>query len=114
MAFVTIDLAIKHVRAEVGTEDDLIQLYLEGAQQAAMAYVNRQVFATQEDLDTAQTAGTAGDFPMVVNAAIKAAILKTTGDLYANREDSVVGATAVELPVSARRLLRPYRITPGV
>jgi len=45
----------------------------------------------------------------VVNPSIVAAVLLTIGHLYANRSDVVVGATAVELPLGARSLLRPYR-----
>jgi hypothetical protein len=114
MALVSFELAVGHLRTDVGAEDELIQLYLDGAQQAAIDYLNRKVFATQEELEAAEAAGTAGELPMVANSAVKAAILKTLGDLYANREDSVIGATAVELPLSARRLLRPHRIVPGV
>lgn len=46
---------------------------------------------------------------MVVNDSIIAAILLTFGHLFDNREDVVVGASAVELPMGARSLLRPYR-----
>lgn len=111
---VSLELALGHLRVSAGHEDELIALYLEGAQQAALDYLNRPVFATQPELDAAKQAGTAGDHPMVVNAAIKAAILKTLGDLYCNREDSAVGMTAVELPLTAVKLLRPHRIMPGV
>lgn len=45
----------------------------------------------------------------VVNPSIVSAVLLTIGHLYANRSDVVVGATAVELPLGARNLLRPYR-----
>ncbi|AWH21874.1 MULTISPECIES: head-tail connector protein [Stenotrophomonas] len=45
----------------------------------------------------------------VVNPSIVSAVLLTIGHLYANRSDVVVGATAVELPLGARSLLRPYR-----
>jgi hypothetical protein len=46
---------------------------------------------------------------MVTNDSIVSAILLTFGHLFANREDVVVGAPAVELPLGARSLLRPYR-----
>ncbi|MFC4705178.1 MULTISPECIES: head-tail connector protein [Paraburkholderia] len=78
----------------------------------ACRYLNRQVFETQGAFDVAETDGTAGDSPIVVNGAIKAAILETTAELYANREDSTVGKAA-ELPFNARTLLRPHRIVPG-
>lgn len=114
MALVSLDLARGHCRVDPGVEDELIGLYLAAAEQAALDYLSRQVFESVEALDAAVQAGTARPYAMVVNAAIKAAILKTTSDLYANREDSVVGANAVELPLTARSLLRPHRIVPGV
>lgn len=114
MALVTLDLAIGHCRANPGDEDELIRLYLDGAEQSALDYLNRKVFVDQAAMDAAVAAGTAGDHPMVVNSAIKVAILKTTAEVYANREDSIVGATVVELPVSAKAFLRPHRIVPGV
>lgn len=114
MALVTLDLAIGHCRANPGEENELIQIYLDGAEQSALDYLNRQVFTDKAAMDAAVADGTAGEFPMVVNSAIKVAILKTTAEVYANREDSVVGATVVELPMSAKAFLRPHRIVPGV
>lgn len=114
MAFVSFELALGHLRASAGDEDDWIELHLQAAQQSAVDYLNRQVFESQEALVAAKTAGTAGEYPMVVNAAIQAAILKTLGELYANREDSVVAVSVAELPFGAKSLLRPHRISPGV
>lgn len=42
--------------------------------------------------------------------AIKAAILLTTGTLFANRETVVIGQTATMMPWAAEQLLRPYRV----
>lgn len=44
-----------------------------------------------------------------VPPAIKAAILLYMADLYANRENTIVGATAAELPFASRMLLKKYR-----
>jgi uncharacterized phiE125 gp8 family phage protein len=41
---------------------------------------------------------------------IKAAILLTTGTLYQNREDVVVGTIVTKMPQAARDLLRDFRI----
>lgn len=46
---------------------------------------------------------------IVVNASILGSIRLTVGHLYENRESVVVGGTAVELPMGAKALLRPYR-----
>lgn len=43
-----------------------------------------------------------------VPAALKAAILLTVGNLYANRETIVVGQSATELTWAAKFLLRPF------
>lgn len=52
--------------------------------------------------------GTAGDVPM----PIKQAMLLTIGDLYENRENTVIaqGVTIQKLPFGAEMLLAPYRI----
>lgn len=113
MALVDVSLALGFLRQDAGVEDDVVQVLLDGATESALDYLNRQVFEDQDALDAAVTAGTAGDSPMVVNGAIKAAILKTTAELYANREDSALGHV-VELPFNARTLLRPHRIVPGL
>ncbi|QIL69568.1 phage gp6-like head-tail connector protein [Diaphorobacter sp. HDW4B] len=110
---VTLDEAIAHLRVEAGPEDNLITLYALAAEQSAMDYLNRQVFADQDVLEDAATVGGAGANPLVVNYAIKAAILLTLGHLYANREDVVAGQTVAQLPFGARSLLRPHRIVNG-
>lgn len=51
---------------------------------------------------------------LVLNDAIRGAILLTMGHLHEHREDAVVGAAATELPHGARWLLAPYRIAMGV
>ncbi len=113
MPLVSLELAIKFVKQDPGADDDVVGIALGGATQAALDYLNRRVFETVEDMQAAIAEGTAGDNPMVVNDAIKAGILKTMAELYANREDSTVG-TVSELPFNAKSLLRPHRIVPGV
>lgn len=110
---VTLDEAVSHLRSEVGIEDALITLYTRAAEQSAMDYLNRQVFADKAALDAAVAAETAGANPLVVNFAIKAAILLTLGHLYANREDVVAGQSVAQMPFGAHSLLRPHRIVNG-
>ena len=110
---ITLDEALAHLRVEAGSEDSLITLYTRAAEQSAMDYLNRQVFVDQEALDAAVVAETAGANPLVVNYAIKAAILLTLGHLYANREDVVAGQAVTQIPMGARSLLRPHRIVNG-
>ena len=47
---------------------------------------------------------------MVVNEAIKAAVLLIVGSLYTQREDAVVGVSVAQLPNGAEWLLAPYRV----
>ena len=47
---------------------------------------------------------------MVVNEAIKAAVLLIVGSLYTQREDVVVGMSVEQLPNGAEWLLAPYRV----
>jgi len=47
---------------------------------------------------------------MVVNEAIKAAVLLIVGSLYAQREDAVVGVSVEQLPNGAEWLLAPYKV----
>ena len=47
---------------------------------------------------------------MVVNEAIKAAVLLIVGHLYANREDVVAGVSVAQMPNGAEWLLQPYKV----
>lgn len=111
--FVSLDLARKHVRADEDEDSELLEQYLAGAQQVAIDYLNRLVFATQEDLDAAIAAGNACKSAIVANAAIRAAILMTFGDMYKQRESVVTGVSVRELPM-VQDLLRPHRLVNGV
>ncbi|OZI23614.1 hypothetical protein CAL26_09235 [Bordetella genomosp. 9] len=113
MALVTTQQALAHLRAD-SSED--ISIYLAAAEEAAIAFLNRQVYESSEALEAAVLAGTAGDDPIVVTGAVKAAILLILGHLYRNREDVLAeqSATAIELPMGSRALLQPFRIWVGV
>ncbi len=113
MTLLTDAQALAHLREDSSTD---VSLYLGAAEQAALDFLNRQVYPDADTMAAAVLAGTAGDDPMVVNDAIKAAILLTLGHLWRNREDVVAGATAaaVQLPLGARTLLFPHRTGLGV
>lgn len=51
---------------------------------------------------------------MVVNDAIKAAVLLTLGDLFNSREDAVIGVSVAALPIGARALMQPHRCGLGI
>ena len=112
--FLTPELAKGYQRIVGNDEDDVIALILSGAEKAALAYLNRQVYADTASMDAAIMAGTAGEFPMVIEDDIKLGMLKIFGDLYENREDSVLAVSVAKLPLGSRELLRPHRIGNGV
>jgi hypothetical protein len=45
-----------------------------------------------------------------VPADLIAAVLLTAGDLYENRESTIVGVSAQQVPLAAERLMDPYRV----
>ncbi|SAK65437.1 hypothetical protein AWB80_03073 [Caballeronia pedi] len=113
---ITTEQALAHLREDAGVADDLIALYIGAAIQSASDYLDRKIYATTEDMAAAVLADTAGDDPIVVNDAVRAAILLILGKLYAFREDVVVGTSSsvMELPTGSKQLLFPYRAGLGV
>ncbi|WP_238541913.1 head-tail connector protein [Acidovorax sp. CF316] len=111
---VPLPTALAHLRADGAGEDALITTYLEAAEEAASDYLNRKLYATQDDLDAAVLAETAGLDPMVMGPAVRSAVLLILGHLYANREDVVAGVTVAELPQGSKALLRPHRRIAGL
>ena len=106
MALVTLEIARKHCRSDE-YDDDVLAVYLSAAEQSVADYLNRQVYATQEELNGDERG-------IIVNGVIVAAILLICGHLYANREEVLSGVTVTQLPVGARELLRPHRLIQGV
>jgi len=113
MALVDLAVARQHCKAEA-EDDAVLQVYLGAAEQHALDFLNRRVFATEQALDEAVVAETAGSAPIVVNDAIRNAILLLCGHWYVNREDAVTGTIAQQVPMGAHELLRPHRHFPGV
>ena len=96
-----------HLRIDDSAEDALIGLYATAAEEFAMQFLGRTIYATT----LAQGTDTTG---IVINAAIQAALLLIVGKLYACREDAVVGVSVTQLPNGAEYLLQPYRTGMGV
>lgn len=113
MDLVTIEQVRAHCRAD--PEDDaLLVLYADAAEQQAQDFLNRKVFHDADALATAVLAETAGCDPIVVNPAIKAAVLLIAGHLYRNREEVITGTIVSEMKEGARALLWPHRVGLGV
>ncbi|WP_207458649.1 head-tail connector protein [Azospirillum sp. SYSU D00513] len=100
MAAVTLDEAKAHLRVDGGAEDADLTLKLMAAEDAAAQYINRPIPWTNAE-------GQAVPVP----ASVKVAILLILGDLYANREGSVIGNGVVRVENSTvDMLLDPYRL----
>lgn len=113
MALVDLQVALDYLRVDPGVEDGVIEVLVEGAIQYVADYLNRQVFATEAELKEALAKNEAGTQPMVINPAVRMAILKVAADLYSNRENSAQGSLS-EVPLSVRKLLAAYRRRPGL
>ena len=100
--------------AATGELDTAIAAY-ESAIAAAEALADETAIAAAiqtagNDLLRAQVAHRQAMDGMVVNEAIKAAVLLIVGSLYTQREDAVVGVSVAQLPNGAEWLLAPYRV----
>lgn len=84
MSLVDIALARSYCRASPA-DDARVSVQLGASVCFVVEFLNRQIFATEQEMQDAVTAGTAGELPMVVNDAIRAAILEYTLALYDNR-----------------------------
>ena len=96
-----------HLRVDDSAEDALIGLYVTAAEESAMQFLGRTIYATE----LAQGLDTAG---IVINPAIQAALLLIVGHLYANREDVLAGVSVAQLPNGSQYLMQPYRSGMGV
>ncbi len=113
MNAISTDEAMQHVRAD---DDDRghVELLLAAAEDSAAQFMNRRFYGDAESLASAVLDGTAGSDPILINPSVRAACLLILGNLYANREDVVVGTISSEIPMGSRALLTPYRVGWGV
>ena len=114
MSLVSAEQAIAHVRGEGVETTDSVALYLGAAERAALNFINRNVYKDAAALAAAVETGEAGEGAIVVDDAIRAAILLIFGHLYANREENVTGTIVSDLKIGAKFLLQPYRLGMGI
>lgn len=96
---ISLELVRQHLR--VGDDhslDSLIEEYLEMAEGIASDFTNRNI----RDEYTAET----------IPPAIKSAILLILGTLFDNESDALVGRSVSQLPLTAEKLLQPWRVHP--
>lgn len=113
MSVISIETALKHLRADDDSKE-MVQIYLDAAEEQAAEYLNRRFFADETTLADAVLDGSAGADPMLINNSITAACLLTMGHLYEHREDVIIGTITAQLPIGSRSLLLPYRVGMGI
>lgn len=96
----------KHCRIDAGMteDDDLLVIYSQAAAQHVADTTDRTLYEAAEDVPADD------EYPLVMNDAIRSAILLMVGHWYENREAVIVGTSASELPLAVERLLHPYRV----
>ncbi|MCS3807807.1 head-tail connector protein [Xanthomonas sp. 4461] len=112
MELVSIEQARQHCRAD-SSDDSLLTVYVDAAEQAAQDFLNRRVYPDADTLASGVLDGTAGYDPIVTNPSITAAVLLIAGHLFRNRE-AVTSETVNQLPMGAHALLWPHRVGLGV
>jgi len=114
MTVIDIAVAMRHLKMDPDDDSTEVLSKLEDAEDIAMTYMGRRIYATPDLLAAGVLNGDAGDDPIVIKPGIRAAILLILGRLNSHREDVVVGVSATELPQGAETLLRPHRVDMGV
>ncbi len=104
----TLALVKKHLRVDHEEEDDLIQQLLDSAVSRCKSYLNRDVFESADALQVAMVQGQELNYPIVLEAHHKQAMLLLVGEFYSCREAS--GTMKEELPMAVKALLKPDRI----
>ncbi len=126
---IPIHVAMAHLYAD-DADLEQVERKLAAAVVIAENYMGRKLYATHDDLQSAQTQASLERKQLVydddeiyqhklaelnkqirgvvINSAIETAILLILGTLYAYRED--VAAGVAELPMSAKFHLQPYRV----
>lgn len=102
---IPMDIARLHLRVDGNDEDGNIEIYLGAAIEHAKQYLNRNIVGTEAEKEGSD---------IVINYAIKAAILLLLAHLYSHREEEALGTISTRLKMGFENLLFPYRIELGV
>lgn len=107
MSIVTLERAKAHVAVTHNLDDELIQHYIEAAEDYAAKYLGRSLDELLEELYSEPPS------EPVLPPAVEQAVLLLVGDYYALREAQVTGTILVQNP-AAESLLHFYRVGLGV
>lgn len=110
MTIVDLNTALEHLRVDEPGERQIVELYLQAAEDAVIQFLNRPLYPDPLSLAGAREAGIAGEHGMVITPSVHSAILMILAGLYANRGD---GPGTGGLPRQARWLLEPFRVGIG-
>lgn len=99
-----LELIKQHCRISTDEDDDLLLQYLDASRLLAEAFLSRNIYDTQSELDNANDDG------VVINAQIRQAMLMTISHWYEHREAVLTGISSKAVELGFRALLQPYRI----
>lgn len=106
MSITTLAEAKLHLRVDSNAEDALIQIYLNASEKSVSNYLARTLYATSAGSDATG---------LVIDDAVKSAILLQTATIYENREPAEVAQVqGLQIPNVIKWLLDPYRLGMGV
>lgn len=108
MSIVTLERARAHVNATHHESDELIQHYLDAAEDYAARYMGRASLDDLLDLDSEQSSSDGPRLP----ASVEQAVLLLVGDYYALREAQITGTILAQNP-AAEALMHFYRVGLG-
>lgn len=107
MPLLSITLLKKQLRldADMTNEDDLLALYLGGAELAASNYMGRNLYADGAVIPETDPYGIS-----IANPAITLAVLMSAAQFYEYREPILSGTIVAELPLAYAHAIGPYRV----
>lgn len=108
MSIVTLERAKAHVYVTHDDDDELIQHYLDAAEDYAAKFMGRDSLDDLAEIDSDQPSE-GGKLP----ASVEQAVLLLMGDFYALREAQVTGTILAQNP-AAEALMHFYRVGLGV
>lgn len=107
MSIVTLEVAKAHVNATHDLDDELIQRYIDAAEDYAARFMGRASLDELLEADSEQPSSEARLPP-----SVEQAVLLLVGDFYALREAQVTGTILTQNP-AAEALMHFYRVGLG-